>query len=87
MKNKDNSERVLFRSEKVNDEVYRVTKNGTVATLWRCRSSGVWRELTQLSLEDFEAWAVRVNLPNAHDGGFALLSTLADKVKEEVNND
>lgn len=86
MKDKYKSERVIFKTESVNDEVYRVTKNGDVATVWRCRANGVWRELKQMPLEEFEAWAVRENLLGSNDGGYALLSTLAGKVEEEVNN-
>jgi hypothetical protein len=86
MKDKYKSERVILKTESVNDEVYRVTKNGDVATVWRCRANGVWRELKQMPLEEFEAWAVRENLLGLSDGGYALLSTLAGKVEEEVNN-
>lgn len=86
MKDRDKSERVLVKTEAVNDEVYRVTKNGDVATVWRCRSSGVWRELKEMPLEEFEAWAVGVNLLGAQDGGFALLSALVERVEEKVNN-
>jgi hypothetical protein len=83
---KDKSERVLLRTEQVNDEVYRVTKNGDAATIWRCRSNGMWREVKKMPLLEFEAWAIKVKLLTAADGGHALLSSLADKVKEKVNN-
>jgi hypothetical protein len=86
MKDKDKSERVILKTESVNDEVYRVTKNGEVATVWRCRSNGVWRELKAMPLDEFEAWAVKVNLLGATEGGFGLLSALVGKVEEEVNN-
>jgi hypothetical protein len=83
---KDKSERVLLRTETVDGEVYRVTKNGELATLWRCRSNGMWREVKEMPLLEFEAWAIKVRLLTAADGGHALLSSLADKVKEKVNN-
>lgn len=87
MKDKDKSEQVVFRTEPVEDEMYRVTKNGDVATLWRCRSNGVWREVVKMSLHDFEAWAVHIGLLQVGNAeAHALLSTLAPKVKEKVHN-
>jgi hypothetical protein len=86
MENKDKSERVLIRTESVDDEVYRVTKNDDVATIWRCRFSGVWRDVKTMPLLEFEVWAVKVGLLNAADGGHALLSSLAGKVGEKVHN-
>ena len=86
MKDKEKSERMLLRTESVNDEVYRVTKNGDVATIWRCRANGIWRQLKEMPLDEFETWAVKVNLLGSADGGYALLSTLAGKVEEKVNN-
>lgn len=86
MKDKEKSERVLYRTEAVGDEMLRVTKNGDVATIWRCRFSGVWREVKTMPLLEFEVWAVKVGLLNAPDGGYALLSSLAVKVGEKVNN-
>lgn len=86
MKDREKSERVLIRTESVNDEVYRVTKNGEVATIWRCRFSGVWREVKTMPLLEFEVWAVKVGLLNAPDVGHALFSSLAGKVGEKVHN-
>ena len=87
MKDKEKSERVLYRSETVGDEMYRVTKNGTVATVWRCRSNGVWRELREMPIDDFERWAVDIGLLQATpEAAVALLKALAAKVAEKVNN-
>lgn len=86
MKDRDKSERVLVRTETVDDVMYRVTKNGEVATVWRCRGNGVWRELRQMPLDEFEAWAVKAKLLGASDGGYALLSSLVGEAKVKVNN-
>jgi hypothetical protein len=86
MKDKEKSEQLVIKSDVVNEVVYRITKNGEVATLWRCRSNGVWRELKQMPLEEFESWAVTTGVLSAPDGGYRLLKTLAGKVEEEVNN-